>query len=358
MNYKRVWAMFVARNHEFFRDRAAFGWNFIFPFLIIIGFGLIFGAKERQQFTIGVWDSENPVSKHEETQGERQTNPPANTIPLSFQKGKYLRFITFTSQAEAEKKLQHHKIDLLLDRNSRQHCYWINDSNPQGFIAEQLFLASLLEGKPVADKQVVSGAQIRYIDWLFPGILGMNMMFSALWGVGFVVVRYRKNGALKRLKAPPLTPLEYLSAQMLSRIFLLIFTVIVVWMGSDLLFHFQVHGSYFALLLIFFLGGLSLCSMGLVLASRGTSEEFTSGILNFISWPMMFLSEVWFSLEGAHAWIQGLAKLFPLTHLLTGARKIINDGASLADVQSECLVLTLITAICLTIAARLFSWNE
>lgn len=347
MNFKRMWAMFTARNHEFFRDRAAFGWNFAFPFLIIVGFGLIFGGKEHQQFKVGLFTNTPQIEGRE------------NTVPLAFQQGKYLQFIDFSSQAEGEQKLQHHKIDLLLDSHSPEHHYWINDSSPNGYITEQIFLASLVKNsEELARKQIIKGVQIRYIDWLFPGILGMNMMFSALWGVGYVVVRYRKNGALKRLKATPLTPLEYLSAQMLSRIFLIMFTIIVVWIGSNLIFHFQVHGSYVALALIFFLGGLSLCSMGLVLAARGTSEEFTSGILNFISWPMMFLSEVWFSLEGSPAWIQGFAKIFPLTHLLTGARKIMNDGASLVDVQSECLVLIATTLICLTIAAKLFSWNE
>ena len=131
----------------------------------------------------------------------------------------------------------------------------------------------------------------------------MNMMFSALWGVGYVVVRYRKNGVLKRLKVTPLTAFEYLSAQALSRIFLLMFTLTVVWTGCDLIFSFTVLGSYFNLFLVFCLGSLSLTALGLVLASRGTSEEFTTGILNFISWPMMFLSEVWFSLEGAPDWV-------------------------------------------------------
>jgi ABC-type multidrug transport system permease subunit len=186
----------------------------------------------------------------------------------------------------------------------------------------------------------------------------MNMMFSALWGVGFVVVRYRKNGTLKRLKATPLTPLEYLGAQLFSRIFLLMFTVVVVGIGTDLIFHFKIQGSLAALALIFFLGGLSLSSMGLVLAARGTSEEFASGILNFISLPMMFLSEVWISLEGSPTWVLNLAKIFPLTHLLTGARKIMNDGATLADIQSECLILAATTVICLTVAAGIFSWNE
>lgn len=347
MNFSRMWAMFMARNYEFFRDKAAFGWNFAFPFLIILGFGFIFGGREYQEFNVGVF----PVQAGEEFLLE-------STIPPAFQNGKYLDFIAFEEFQGAEEKLRHQKIDILIDRNSPAHAYWINDSSPKGYIAEQLFLASFEENKKRAAKQVIQGLQIRYIDWLFPGILAMNMMFSALWGVGYVVVRYRKNGVLKRLKATPLTALEYLSAQMFSRIFLLMFTLAVVWLGSNLIFHFQVLGSYTALAFVFFLGGLSLCSMGLVLAARGTSEEFTSGVLNFITWPMMFLSEVWFSMEGAPDWLQNLAKIFPLTHLLTGARKIMNDGASLSEVSGECFIMALVTVLCLLVASYLFSWNE
>ena len=204
----------------------------------------------------------------------------------------------------------------------------------------------------------IHGKQIRYIDWLFPGILAMNMMFSALWGVGYTVVRYRKNGVLRRLKATPLTAFEYLTAQMLSRIFLLMFTLVVVWIGCDLLFDFNVQGRYADLLAVFFLGSLSLTALGLILASRGTSEEFTTGVLNFISWPMMFLSEVWFSLEGAPEWIRSGARIFPLTHLLEAARRIMNDGAGLIDVSGEMLVLGVMTLAFLAVGAALFSWTR
>ena len=347
MNFSRMWAMFMARNYEFFRDKAAFGWNFAFPFLIILGFGFIFGGREYQEFKVGIF----PLTPQEELFQE-------STVPPAFQDGRYLEFIPFADLPSAEEKLRHQKIDILIHRNSPTHAYWINDSSPKGYIAEQLFLASFQNNTPPAEKRLIQGLQVRYIDWLFPGILAMNMMFSALWGVGYVVVRYRKNGTLKRLKATPLTALEYLSAQMFSRIFLLMFTLTVVWLGSDLIFHFQVLGSYATLAFVFFLGGLSLCAMGLVLAARGTSEEFASGILNFITWPMMFLSEVWFSMEGAPGWLQKVADIFPLTHLLRAARKVMNDGAGLHEVTGECLIMTLVTLLCLLLAASLFSWNE
>jgi ABC-2 type transport system permease protein len=348
MKFKRMWAMFVARNHEFFRDKAAFGWNFAFPFLIIIGFGFIFGNQEYPKFKVGVF----PFA-------EETVNFERSTIPGPFQEEKSAIFIALPSHSEGEKLLRLHKIDLLIDANSENHAYWINDSSPNGYLAEQLFLVSFIpEDIQVAEKGIIQGEEIRYIDWFFPGILAMNMMFSALWGVGFVVVRYRKNGTLKRLKATPLTPFEYLSAQMLSRIFLLMFTLSIVWFGSNMIFDFHVQGSLFLIFFLFFLGGMSLSSFGLLLAARGTSEEFTSGILNFISWPMMFLSEVWFSLEGSPQWIKTVANIFPLKHMIQAVRKVMNEGALIADVQSECIFLLAFTALALALAAFLFSWNE
>jgi len=132
----------------------------------------------------------------------------------------------------------------------------------------------------------------------------------------------------------------------------------VVWLGCDFIFSFTVLGSYVDLMLIFFLGSTSLTALGLVLASRGTSEEFTTGVLNFISWPMMFLSEVWFSLEGAPQWVKAAARIFPLTHILTAVRKIMHDGAGLMDVSVEITILALMTLAFLGLGGLMFSWNK
>ena len=347
--FKRMWAMFVARNREYFRDRAAFGWNFMFPFLIIVGFGIVFGGKSFSEYKIGVFPADSSQTVHQALQ-----------LPEAFRSSKYVEFMGVDSLETGLTLLKHHKIELLIQQGSAPFTYWINDSSPKSYILEKILLASLQSACPenTFRKQVVQGKEIRYIDWLFPGILGMNIMFSSLWGVGYVVVRYRKNGVLKRLKATPLTAFEYLGAQMLSRIFLLMFTLVVVWVGCNALFSFHVEGSYLDLLIVFFIGCLSLTSVGLILASRGTSEEFTSGILNFISWPMMFLSEVWFSIEGAPQWVKWIADTFPLTHLLRAARKIMNDGASFSDVLPEMGILLVMTICCMIIGAAMFSWNE
>ena len=137
------------------------------------------------------------------------------------------------------------------------------------------------------------------MDWLVSGLLSMNMMFSALFGVGYNLVRYRKNGVLKRLKATPLRAFEFLTAQVVSRLILIMSVFTVVYQGSDYFLRFQRLGSLLDLYLIFALGSACLISLGLVVAARVTSEELAGGVLNMLSWPMMFLSGVWFSLEGA-----------------------------------------------------------
>lgn len=342
--------MFTARNREFFRDRAGFGWNILFPFLLVAGFGLIFGAKEPNLYKIGVFPLSSP-------------NPETAQLdlPIEFTQTRYLEFIGFPTLEAGLNRLRHHRIDFLVRQGSPPHPYWVSDSSPKGYLMERIFKASLspeITDTGIMIKKQIHAREIRYIDWLFPGILGMNMMFSALWGVGYIVVRYRKTGVLKRLMVTPLTAFEYLSAQLVSRLFVLMFSIVLVWTGCHLIFKFQVQGSYINLFLVFLAGSLSLSALGLLLASRGTSEEFVSGVLNFIAWPMMFLSEVWFSLEGAPKWIKGIAQIFPLTHLLKAARRVMNDGATLIDVTPELIILFLFTIIFIGTGAALFSWNK
>ncbi len=349
MRIRRFWAMFAARNREFFRDRAAFGWNFLFPFLLVAGFGVIFGGKTYNTYKVGVFPYPADTVKVESL-----------GLPQAFTRIPHLKFIGMRDAAAGLTKLNHHKIDFLVKVGTAPVQYWVSADSPNGFVVEQMLIASLAtpEALALARKQAVEGRPVRYIDWLFPGILAMNMMFSALWGVGYVVVRYRKNGVLKRLKATPLTAFEYLTAQMTSRIFLLMFTLAVVWLGCDLIFSFEILGSYLSLFITFLVGSLSLTALGLLLAARGTSEEFSTGILNFISWPMMFLSEVWFSLEGAPQWVQTAAQVFPLTHLLRAVRAIMQEGAGLIDVGPQIAVLGVMTLCFLAAGSALFSWNR
>jgi ABC-type polysaccharide/polyol phosphate export permease len=117
------------------------------------------------------------------------------------------------------------------------------------------------------------------------------------------------------------------------------------------------YGSYLNLLLVFVLGSVNLICCGLVVAARISSEEVANGLLNLFSWPMMFLSGVWFSLEGAHPLMQKFALLLPLTHVTEAARAIMIDGDGLLQIADHLLVLGLSSVVLLWIGARIFRWE-
>ena len=339
MSFKRFLALFSTRNKEFFRDRSSLSWNILMPVLIVAGFSFAFSGDIGKQFKVAVINESM-----------------ANVQSQEFLKLKHIDFYSVESTsseiAHTIAKVQRHQVDMLLDANSNK--YWINTESPGGYLVEKILLNSADNN---FDKQTVTGKQIRYIDWVIPGILSMNMMFSALFGVGFVIVRYRKNGMLKRLKATPITAFEYLSAQIASRIILIMVVTAFVFYGTHLFVDFVMNGSHFNLFFVFALGALSMISLGLVIAARITSEETAGGMLNLFSWPMMFFSGVWFSLEGAAPIMQSIAEIFPLTHVTTAARAIMIDGAGLIDISYHLIILTLQSAVFLLFGAWFFKWD-
>jgi ABC-2 type transport system permease protein len=339
MSFKRFLALFLTRNKEFFRDRSSLSWNILMPVLIVAGFSFAFSGDVGKQFKVGVV---NELT--------------ATTQAKQFLELKHIEFYSLDSVesevARAIKKVQRHQVDMLLDANKQQ--YWINTESPSGYLVEKILLGSQ---RDKFEKQTVSGKQIRYIDWVIPGILSMNMMFSALFGVGFVIVRYRKNGMLKRLKATPITAFEYLSAQIASRIILIMVVTAFVFYGTHFFVDFVMNGSHLNLFLVFALGALSMISLGLIIAARITSEETAGGLLNLFSWPMMFFSGVWFSLEGATPIMQSIAEIFPLTHVTAAARAVMIDGAELVDISYHLIVLTVQSVVFLLFGAWFFKWD-
>ena len=231
----------------------------------------------------------------------------------------------------------------------------MNPDSPKGYFAELALLQSDT-GKTIV-KEKISGDAIRYVDWVLPGILGMNIMFSCLFGVGYVVVRYRKNGFLKRLRATPLRSIEFVIAQVASRLLLILCITTFVYMGTRYFLDTRMEGSHITLFIIAAVGSISLISLGLLVAARVTSEELAGGLLNIATWPMMMLSGVWFSLESASPWVQQLAKIFPLTHILNSARAVMLDGATLSDVAPQLISLMVMSIVFLALGAAIFRWR-
>jgi len=331
MNIKRFSAVVKARNIEFFRDKSSLGWNLFFPILMLVGLSFVFSGDGRSAYKVGVID--------------------LTSVKSSFIETRFIDFVDYQDLNKAKRKLEQHSIDFIVDF-TKQH-YWVNEGSPNSYLVEKIFIGQ----HPTFARSQTHGKEIRYVDWVLPGILGMNMMFSCLFGVGYVIVRYRKNAVLKRLKATPLSAFEFVTAQLVSRLFIVMFMSSIVYIGCNLLFDFYMLGSYIDLFIIGLLGAFSLITLGLLVASRSKSEELVGGLLNVTSWPMMILSGVWFSLEGAPNMIKVIGDIFPLTHLVAGARKIITEGATLSDISYHIWALVAMSSMFLALGSYLFSWN-
>jgi ABC-2 type transport system permease protein len=231
----------------------------------------------------------------------------------------------------------------------------MNELNPKSELSLTAWRG--IHGGASIAPEVVKGLGIRYVDWVLAGLIAMNGMYSALFGVGYVLVRYRKNAVLKRLKATPLQASQFLIAQILSRLFIVIVTSAFVFTLLHLTVKFRIDPNYGLLLLSMALGSLTMIALGLLMASRTRSEEFAGGLLNIVSMPMMIGSQVWFSLEGSPGWVQKISTALPLTPWVESMRKIMTEGAGFAEVASSFGWMVGWTVLFFALATALFRWE-
>lgn len=334
MNFKHIWSLFNARNKEFFRDKGSLAWSLMFPFLLLGGFAMIFSGDNKTQFTVGYIQTEQQA------------------CDIEFCQQQYIKFVAYQDRDTAIGKVREHSLDLLFD--SQTNNYWRNQDSAKGYIAAELFVAKHQDYQ-LAE---VTGKAIRYVDWVLPGVIGMNVMFGCLFGIGYVIVRYRQNSILKRLSVTPVTAIEFITAQMLSRLILILLTAGMVLFGALLILGATIKGSYLLLFAVIALGAMSMITLSLVIAARSESPELTNGLLNFFSWPMMMLSNVWFSLEGAPQWLQSVASALPLTHMVDASRAVMLENASVADIQHNLVAMLAMTVIFTVIGAKMFNWQS
>ncbi len=328
---KNVIALWSARNREYYRDKSSLFWSFLFTPMLVVILALSFSGEDTEVFAVGVLNS-------------------ADKVPTSDLD--WVSRIDYNDRDRAMAQVQYQQIDLLFEPAEQR--YWLNDRSTKSKLLVQL-LDSKLNGW---QGQAASGRQVRYIDWVLPGMLAMNIMFSGLFGVGYVIVRYRKNGVLKRLQATPVKAWQFLLAQGLSRLVIMLSVTAILFIACQWMVDLIVVGSRWLLLLIALLGNLSIIGLALLFASRSASEEFTNGLLNAVSFPMLLLSEVWFSLDKAPEWLRTVADISPLTHMVRAARSVMLEGAGFYDIWTELVVLAVMTIISLTVAARLFRWHN
>lgn len=352
---QRFFALTHARNMEFLRDKSTLFWNLFFPIILIFGFSFAFPAQNNEVFKVGVY-------------GEVDES-------LEFMRESYVEGIEYDDFDAAVDKLRRHQLDLAIDFTN--NVYVTNQESGKARVAAKLFSSMTntsvdfnsdsqagSDENTMSDQSLksftlksISGEPIRYIDWFIPGLIAMNMAFSCMFGVGWIVIRYRKNGVLKRLKATPVQSVEFILSQISSRLTIVLFSSIVVYFGSNFFLNYLMKGSYFDLLIMVVLTTVCMISLGLAISSRMRSEEFGGGILNIVMWPMMIFSGVFFSLEGTPKIIKNISRIFPLTHFTESARAIMIDGSGLIDLLPNITFILLLTIIFISYASLMFRWD-
>jgi ABC-type multidrug transport system permease subunit len=205
------------------------------------------------------------------------------------------------------------------------------------------------------DRLVIAGS--RYVDWLIPGLLGMDIMSTGMWGIGFSIVQARLRKLLKRMIASPMRKRDFLLAQLFARLVFLVGEVTVLVAFGMLAFGMPVRGSFTAIAVLSLLGALAFGGLGLLVASRARTFEAISGLLNLLMLPMWVLSGIFFSSANFPAIMQPLIQALPLTALNDSLRAVMLEGTPLSGVAGEIAILSAWALVSFVVAMKIFKWS-
>jgi len=338
----------LARIREFVREPEALFWVFVFPVLLAFGLGIAFRSQPPEKSRVAV---DTSVAGADKVWTLLEPSPDLVAQKLS--------------PAEAEQALRLGQVDLIVrpgPTGNQAFAFRFDPSRPQSRIA-RLNAAEALErglGRKeliTIQEEKVTAPGDRYIDFLIPGLIGLNLMGSGMWGIGFAVVTARTRKLLKRFAATPMERSHYLLSFMFSRLLFLVPEVAALVIFAWLVFDVQVHGSLAGLMLVSILGAFTFAGMGLLLAARTNTIEAVSGWMNLVQMPMWLLSGSFFSYSRFPEFLHPLIRALPLTALNDALRAVMNEGRPLSGAGIELGVLFFWALLSFALALRLFRWQ-
>ncbi len=330
-----LWELTLARLRLFFREPGAVFWTFGFPLLLSIALGIAFRNRPAEPSLVAVTSAELQAA----LQGDPQLKP------------------RLLEESEAREALRTGKADLVV-LPGPPISYLYDPARPESRLARALADAALHPHGPPAtvDKPVVEPGS-RYIDFLIPGLLGMNLMSAGMWGIGYVLVDMRTKKLLKRLMATPMSRAQFLWSFVVMRALFLLLEVPVLLGFAWIVFKVGIAGSLPLLLGVSLLGALAFAGLGLLVASRARNTQTVSGLINLVMLPMFVGSGVFFSTARFPDAVQPLLRVLPLTALNDGLRAVMIDGAGARGVAIPCAILAATAAVTFAAALRLFRWR-
>jgi ABC-2 type transport system permease protein len=337
-----------ARILELKREPEVVFWVFIFPLLLAAGLGIAFRNKPADVTSVVVIAGD----------GAQKTlamieNSPAHSIIRA----------TVLDRDAALKAFHVGKYDLAIESNpDGSFTYYYDPARPESVLSRAEIDAALQSAAGRKDALTTSAQSSsepgsRYIDFLIPGLLGMNLMNSGMWGVGFALVEMRQRKLLKRFVATPMRRSDFLLALTSSRLVLMVIEVGLLLGFGVLVFHMRVQGSILSVIFLGMLGAVTFGGVGLLTACRAQKIESVSGLINLVMMPMWIFSGVFFSYDKFPAMAHPFIKALPLTALNDALRATIIEGAMLSSQSGRLLVLAVWGGVSFILALRWFRWT-
>jgi len=333
----------LAKLRELFREPEALFWVFVFPVLLALALGIAFRSGGTEKLPVGVQDGDGAGWLVEALSGAPELEPRR------------------LDAETARRDLSTGKVAIVVIPGE-PWTYWLDPTRPDSRMAELTVndvlqrAAGRQDARPAERREMIEKGS-RYIDFLIPGLLGMNLMGTGMWGIGFYIVNARSGKLLRRLVATPMRRSDYLLSQIGGRLVFLIFEVGVLLAFAQLAFDVPMRGSVAAIATISVLGALTFGGMGLLVASRARTVEGVSGLMNFVMMPMWICSGTFFSTARFPDAAQPFVQALPLTAVNNALRAVMLEGQSLASVWGEIGITAAWGAVSFAVALALFRWS-
>lgn len=330
----------------FLREPEAVFWVFVFPLVLAAVLGFAFRSKGVAPARVGLVDG-----------------PGAEALAAVLARDEHVELVRFATDAEATQKLARAALDVVLEpRAERPPRLAFDPSRPEAENARVRVLRALelaQDGGAEAPHEVVPVQETgsRYVDFLYPGLLGMNLMGTGMWGIGFAIADVRRRKFLKRLLVTPMRRSSFFLSFILSRGVFLIMELTVLGLFGRWVLGVPLRGSVTAFALVSLLGAFAFAGIGILTASRARTIEAVSGLMNLIMMPMWLGSGVFFSTERFPDAAQPFLRLLPLTALNDALRGVCLDGAALSELAAPLGLLIAWGVLSFVVALRIFRWE-
>jgi len=333
----------LARIRGFFREPSAVFWTFAFPVLLTIALGIAFRNRPPEPVHTAV-----------------EAGPGAEAVRAALSSGRDVTTEVLEPGA-AQAALRTGRVSIVVVPGIPP-TYRHDATRPESRLARAVVddLLQRAAGRAdalVARDQLVTEPGTRYVDFLVPGLVGMNIMSAGMWGIGWVIVEDRQKKLLRRMVATPMRRSDYLLAFVLVRLLFLVLEVPVLVGFGVLAFGVPLRGSILALGTMAVLGALAFAGLGLLVASRAKNTQTASGLMNLVMMPMFVVSGVFFSADHFPAFVQPAVRALPLTALNDGLRAVMNEGAGLLALAPQAALLAGVSLVSFGAALRLFRWS-